>query len=45
VSFDLSVPAGLEREAMAQRRVMASADFLEAVTARFEKRVPRYRGR
>jgi enoyl-CoA hydratase/carnithine racemase len=44
-AFDVPVRTGLEREAMTQRRIMASADFLEAVTARFEKRDPRYRGR
>lgn len=44
-AFDVPVSTGLEREAMNQRRMMASADFVEAVTARFEQRQPRYRGR
>ena len=41
-AFDVPVLSGLEREAMSQRRMLASADFMEAVAARFEKRDPRY---
>lgn len=44
-AFDVPVVTGLEREAAAQRRVLASADFIEAVTARIEKREPTYRAR
>lgn len=44
-AFDVPVGVGLEREAAAQRRVLASDDFAEAVGARFEKREPQYRGR
>ncbi|HEX9711578.1 MAG TPA: enoyl-CoA hydratase-related protein [Actinomycetota bacterium] len=42
-AFDVTIDAGLEREASAQRPVLASDDFREAVTARMEKREPRYR--
>lgn len=44
-AFEVSVGAGLEREAAAQRPVLASADFREAVAARIEQREPRYQGR
>ena len=44
-AFDVPIVMGLEREAAAQRRVLASDDFAEAVGARFEKREPDYRGR
>jgi enoyl-CoA hydratase/carnithine racemase len=44
-AFDVPVPAGLDREATAQRRILASADFIEAVTARVEKREPRFQAR
>lgn len=43
-SFDTPVTTGLEREQAVQRRMFASNDFKEAVTARFEKRPPRYTG-
>lgn len=42
-AFDVTVEEGLAREASAQRPVLASDDFREAVTARMEKREPRYR--
>lgn len=41
-SFDTPVSDGLDREAAVQRRVLGSKDFIEAVTARFEKRPPRF---
>lgn len=44
-AFDLPVATGLEREEAAQRRLLASADFVEAVTARIERRAPRYSAR
>lgn len=44
-AFDEPVGVGLEREAMVQRRVLASEDFAEAVRARFAKEEPGYRGR
>lgn len=44
-AFDVPVASGLEREAAAQRRMLASEDFIEAVTARIQKREPQYRGR
>ena len=40
--FDAPVAAGLEREEAVQRRILGSADFLEAVSARLEKRSPRF---
>jgi len=43
-AFDTPVGTGLEREATAQPRMLASKDFIEAVSARFEKRDPRYEG-
>ena len=44
-AFDAPVPSGLEREAMINRRLLASDDFREAVVARFEKRDPRFHAR
>ncbi|HEX9695473.1 MAG TPA: enoyl-CoA hydratase/isomerase family protein [Actinomycetota bacterium] len=44
-ALDRSVADGLNREAEAQRTLLASADFREAVTAGFEKRAPAYQGR
>ena len=44
-AFDAPVSAGLEREAMINRRLLASDDFREAVTARFEKRTPSFHAR
>lgn len=44
-ALDRPVAAGLDREAEAQRTLLASEDFREAVTAGFEKRPPSYRGR
>jgi enoyl-CoA hydratase/carnithine racemase len=44
-AFDVPVPGGLEREAMINRRLLASDDFREAVVARFEKRTPRFNAR
>lgn len=44
-ALDLPVRAGLRREASAQRRILASEDFREAVAAALEKRPPAYRGR
>jgi enoyl-CoA hydratase/carnithine racemase len=44
-SFDTPVTQGLQREQAVQRRMLASKDFTEAVTARFEKRKPRYEGK
>jgi enoyl-CoA hydratase/carnithine racemase len=44
-AFDVPVAGGLEREAMINRRLLASDDFREAVVARFEKREPRFHAR
>ena len=44
-AFDTPIAAGLEREAMINRRLLATDDFREAVTARFEKRTPAFRAR
>jgi len=44
-AFDVPVSGGLEREAMINRRLLASDDFREAVVARFEKRAPRFNAR
>ena len=44
-AFDAPVGAGLDREATAQRRILASSDFIEAVTARVEKREPHFEAR
>lgn len=41
-AFDTPIATGLEREAAIQRSILASADFLEAVGARIEKRAPRF---
>jgi enoyl-CoA hydratase/carnithine racemase len=41
-AFDSPVGPGLGREAAAQRRILASKDFVEAVTARMQKREPRF---
>ena len=43
-ALDLPVHEGLRREAAAQRRMLLSGDFREAVTAAFEKRAPAFRG-
>ena len=44
-ALDVPVAAGLEREAMVNRRLLSTEDFIEAVTARFEKREPSFRAR
>ena len=44
-AFDTPVTEGLDREATAQRRILASSDFIEAVTARVEKREPHFEAR
>ncbi len=44
-AFDTPVPSGLRREAAAQRRMLASHDFIEAITARMQKREPSFEGR
>lgn len=43
-AFDGTVAEGMQREQAVQRRMLASDDFTEAVTARYEKRAPRYSG-
>lgn len=43
-SFDAPVATGLEREGAVQRRILGSKDFLEAISARFEKRPPDFSG-
>lgn len=42
-AFDAPVADGLAREEAVQRRILGSSDFVEAVTARFDKRPPRFR--
>jgi len=44
-ALDSAVATGLEREAMINRRLLASEDFREAVVARFEKRTPSFHAR
>lgn len=44
-AFDTPVGAGLDREATAQRRILASSDFIEAVSARVQKRTPNFQAR
>lgn len=44
-ALDIPIPAGLEREAMINRRLLATDDFREAVMSRFEKRQPTFRAR
>ncbi len=44
-AFDSPIASGLEREAMINRRLLATDDFREAVVARFEKRVPQFNAR
>jgi enoyl-CoA hydratase/carnithine racemase len=44
-AFDRPVRTGLEHEAAVQQTMLASDDFKEAVTARFAKRDPSYRGK
>lgn len=44
-AFETPLASGLEREAMINRRLLASDDFREAVVARFEKRTPRFTAR
>ncbi|MGH2795277.1 MAG: enoyl-CoA hydratase-related protein, partial [Actinomycetota bacterium] len=44
-AFDAPLLTGLEREAMINRRLLATEDFREAVMARFEKRTPVFRAR
>ena len=44
-AFDHPVAAGLEREVATQRRILRSEDFIEAVTARVQKRDPAFRAR
>ncbi len=44
-AFDAPIREGLDREATAQRRILASSDFIEAVTARVQKREPHFEAR
>lgn len=44
-AFDAPLLTGLEREAMINRRLLATDDFREAVMARFENRTATFRGR
>jgi enoyl-CoA hydratase/carnithine racemase len=44
-AFETPIGQGLSREVAAQRRILASSDFVEAVSARVEKREPRFRAR
>lgn len=44
-ALDHPVVAGLEREVATQRRILRSEDFVEAVTARVQKREPAFRAR
>src|SRR6266550_1066051 len=44
-AFDTPVASGLDREATAQRRILASTDFIEAVSARVQKRDPHFEAR
>src|SRR5437899_3290853 len=44
-AFDAPVREGLDREATAQRRILASSDFIEAVAARVQKREPHFEAR
>ncbi len=44
-ALDAPVHTGLPRAASAQRRILASQDFREAVSAALERRLPVYRGR
>lgn len=44
-AFETPVRTGLEREAMIQRRILASEDAIEAVSARVGKRAPTFRAR
>lgn len=44
-ALDVTVDEGLDREIAAQRRILASRDFVEAVTARIEKRSPQFEAR
>jgi len=44
-AFDATISSGLEREAMINRRLLASEDFREAVVARFSKREPHFNAR
>jgi enoyl-CoA hydratase/carnithine racemase len=44
-SLDVPIATGLEREQSAQRAILASSDFIEAVTARIQKRAPEFRAR
>lgn len=45
MAFDVPVRDGLEREAAMQRRVLMSRDFLEAVSARMQRRPPAFEAR
>jgi len=44
-ALEMPLGAGLEREAMVNRRLLATEDFREAVMSRFEKRTPTFRAR
>jgi enoyl-CoA hydratase/carnithine racemase len=44
-AFETPVGPGLDREVAAQRRILASSDFVEAVSARMQKREPRFEAR
>lgn len=44
-SFGDGVPVGLDREMAVQTKVLASQDFVEAVTARMQKRAASFRNR
>lgn len=44
-AFDQAVDAGLDLEATTQRPILGSEDFIEAVTARMQRRDPDFRAR
>lgn len=44
-AFDHPVSDGLEREVATQRTILSSQDFVEAVTARVQRRDPVFLGR
>jgi len=45
LAFDVPVATGLQREAATQRRILASFDFIEAVSARVQEREPVFQAR
>jgi 2-(1,2-epoxy-1,2-dihydrophenyl)acetyl-CoA isomerase len=44
-AFDHEIATGLEREATVQRSMLSSQDFIEAVTAKMQKRAPVFQAR